>query len=235
LARHHAWLAAASVLLVLVVRALFAGGPAEEVHRLSLATAYVGMVLLVVGLVIGPINVVRGRPSPLSDDLRRDVGIWAALLIAIHTFFGLQVHFGGTVLPYFLKVAGTYDPASFPRLAQPIAAALPFRIDPFGIGNETGLLGTLIALGLLVLSNDLSMRALGNRRWKRLQQLNYVLFALTVVHGLLYQDVIELGRPRTWIAIFWLLWGLALSLQLLGVWWRVVRLPRITAAEPRNG
>jgi hypothetical protein len=79
---------------------------------------------------------VRGRPSPLSDDLRRDVGIWAALLIAIHTFFGLQVHFGGTVLPYFLKVAGTYDPASFPRLAQPIAAALPFRIDPFGIGNE---------------------------------------------------------------------------------------------------
>src|SRR5690606_27502731 len=47
---------------------------------LSMATAYASLLLLGATLVIGPWNVIRGRPNPVSTYLRRDLGIWAGLL-----------------------------------------------------------------------------------------------------------------------------------------------------------
>ena len=44
-------------------------------ERISTATAYASIVLLAVALSIGPLNVLRGKPNPLSSYLRRDVGI----------------------------------------------------------------------------------------------------------------------------------------------------------------
>jgi methionine sulfoxide reductase heme-binding subunit len=134
LLRHHSWLASGTAALTGALYSLPSADSGFDVQRLSLATAYVGLVWLVSTLMIGPIKVLRARPRPVSDDLTRDIGIWAAITAVIHTALGLQVHFG-SMLPYFFKVPGTYDLSTAPSLVQAIASILPFRIDPFGIAN----------------------------------------------------------------------------------------------------
>ena len=49
-------------------------------ERFSTATAYVGIGLLAVTLSLGPLNVLRRRPNPVSFNLRRDFGIWSAIV-----------------------------------------------------------------------------------------------------------------------------------------------------------
>ncbi len=54
----------------------YAATPPPDIrHRLSMATAYAGLIFLAVSLWLGPWNVLRRRPTPTSFDLRRDVGI----------------------------------------------------------------------------------------------------------------------------------------------------------------
>jgi sulfoxide reductase heme-binding subunit YedZ len=170
-----------------------------------MASGYVGLAFLAATLVLGPLKVLRNRPRPLSDDLRRDLGIWTAIVSVVHVVVGLQMHMSGAAWLYFFYGAGDPRPRFWP---------LPLRIDVFGLANHTGLLATLLLVLLLLLSNDLSMRALGNRKWKRLQQLNYALLALVIVHGILYQrnETQELG----WMLLFWSLWLAAAVLQLVG-------------------
>lgn len=73
----------------------------SQLATLSTASAYAGLALLIVSLSLGPLNILRNRPNPVSTDLRRDVGIWAGLLGLIHTVVGLQVHMGGNFWLYF--------------------------------------------------------------------------------------------------------------------------------------
>jgi len=145
----------------------------RAVHGWSLATAYVALGLAALTLAIGPIRALRGLRVPLSIDLRRDIGIWAALVGLAHVVLGLQVHLGGDLVRYFAETSG--------------GAAV--RFDAFGLGNYTGLAATLLLALLLALSSNRALRALGGRRWKRLHRLNYALFALVAAHGLLYQVV----------------------------------------------
>lgn len=177
--------------LALPVLALAVGSAAallldsdRTVFLLSMGSAYASLALLAGTLLLGPWNVVRGRPNPVSTHLRRDVGIWAALLATVHVVMGLQVHMQGHVEQYFL----------FP----PGRGAVPLRYDAFGLVNWMGVAATVIALVLLAISNDLSLRRLGTGRWKRVQRWNYALFALVVVHGLGYQ--LTEGRPAPWVA-----------------------------------
>jgi sulfoxide reductase heme-binding subunit YedZ len=139
-----------------------------------MATGYVGLALLVLALAIGPWNVLRGRPNPVSTDLRRDVGIWGGILSLTHVVIGLQVHMAGKLWLYFV-----YPPD------QP--HVLPVRYDLFGFANYTGLGTTIILLLLLTLSNDISLRWLGAGRWKALQRWNYTGFVLLIFHGFAYQ------------------------------------------------
>ena len=157
------------------------------VFRASMGTAYVSLLLLSVSLLIGPLNVLWGRPNPVSADLRRDVGIWAALWGLAHVVFGLQVHLPGRPWEYFLW------PAHLGRL-------VPFRYDAAGASNHTGLAATLILLALLAVSNDAALRRLGTGRWKSVQRWNYVCFALVTIHGVIYQ-VLE-QRAWTWVGVF---------------------------------
>jgi hypothetical protein len=69
--------------------------------RLSMATAYAGLLYLAAALIIGPINVLRGAPNPLSINLRRDIGIVAGILALVHTIVGLFVHLRGDPIQYF--------------------------------------------------------------------------------------------------------------------------------------
>jgi sulfoxide reductase heme-binding subunit YedZ len=122
---------------------------------------------------IGPLNVLRGAPNPLSTYLRRDFGIIAGVLSLVHTFVGLQVHMRGDFIQYF-----------FYRTPVRIET---MRFDVFGIANYLGLIAALIFLVLLCSSNNISIRRLGPTGWKKIQKWNYIGAVLLVLHGLLYQ------------------------------------------------
>ena len=85
----------------------------------------------------------------------------------------------------------------------------------FGFANDMGLLAAILFAGLLLISNDLSIRSLGIARWKMLQRLTYAAFALTVVHGWAFQSVEK--RKIPWIAVFWSMAAVGVIVQLAGV------------------
>jgi sulfoxide reductase heme-binding subunit YedZ len=167
---------------VVVAGAVYYLAPSNDMRtRLSLSSAYVAIAFLTITLAIGPFNALRGARRPVSIDSRRDVGIWAAIWSLIHTAIGLQVHLRGRMSEYF------FQPGDKPLLSR-------MRHDMFGLANDTGLLAALLVIILAAISNDWSLRHLGAGRWKRIQQLNYVLFAITIAHAILYQ-IIEKRSP----------------------------------------
>ena len=151
--------------------------------RASMATGYASVALLAWALAIGPWRVLRGRAIPTSVDLRRDVGIWSAILAVAHIVTGLQVHMGGYWLNYFL-----YRPAEGHH-------TLPLRTDPFGIANWTGLAAGLVFVFLIAISNDRSLRALGPKRWKSWQRWTYLAASLTALHGIAFQLMDKRSAP----------------------------------------
>lgn len=166
-----------------------------------MATAYVSIALMAAVLALGPLNLLRRRPNPVSTDLRRDVAIWAGLTAVAHFVVGLQVHMKHRWLYFVREVPGS--------------GALVPRADLFGFANDTGLVATLIVALLLVLSNDLSLRQLGTRRWKSLQRWNYAAAILVLAHGIAYQ-VIE-KRHAPFVLVFAVVVAAALAAQGLGI------------------
>ncbi|WP_218081771.1 ferric reductase-like transmembrane domain-containing protein [Anthocerotibacter panamensis] len=196
---HHGILALGSAGLVGGMFALVSSP--DIVFRLSMATAYTGLALLGGTLLLGPLNLWRKRTNPVSTDLRRDLGIWAGIVGLLHVLIGLQVHFRGRMWLYFLPEAG-FGP----------------RHDPFGLANYAGLGAALILAVLLALSNDLSLRRLGAKRWKALQRWNYGLLLLVVFHGVVYQ-ILE-NREPPYVLLGALMVAGVVVLQGCGVWWK---------------
>jgi methionine sulfoxide reductase heme-binding subunit len=172
--RRHFLLGSLSVVLSVGIYSLLTSS--DALFKMSMASAYAGLAFLSACLVVGPRNVLRDRPNPVSTDLRRDIGIWAGLLGLFHTIVGLQVHMGGKFWLYFV----------FPSQENRL---FPLRYDPFGFANYTGLGATLVLAMLMALSNDLSLRRLGTKRWKSLQRWNYPCAILVVLHGIAYQFI----------------------------------------------
>jgi sulfoxide reductase heme-binding subunit YedZ len=178
--RNHAALGAASLA---GVWAVFTGIDSKDtVYRVSMSTAYVGLVLFVITLAFGPYAALRGRRYPVSADIRRDFGIWSALVAVAHVVAGLQVHLRGKMWEYFVR---------------PVKGVLLPRIDPFGAANYTGLAATLILVALLVTSNDASLRRLGTGRWRSLHALVTWALILTLLHAATYQFI----EKRRWEAV----------------------------------
>ena len=196
--RRHCVLAA--VAMALTVAVFFATAPPDFRHRLSMGTAYAAMAFLAYSLWLGPRNVLRARPNPVSFDLRRDVGIWAGMLALAHTGVGLTVHLRGRMWMYFFK-----------RLHP-----LTLQRSQFGFANYVGLGAAILFVILLAISNDFSLRRLGTRRWKSIQRWSYAAFALTVAHGIAFQMVEK--RHRSWVVFFALIVLAAVVAQVLG--WR---------------
>ena len=95
----HVSLAGISILITFLAYA--ATPPPDVRHRVSMATAYAGLIFLAVSLWLGPWNVLRGQANPISSDFRRDVGIWTGILGILHTAVGLTVHLRGRMWMYF--------------------------------------------------------------------------------------------------------------------------------------
>ena len=200
----NAMLLAAAAVVCVVVLALTADST-QAVYRISMATGYASVLLIAWAMLIGPWRVLRGRSAPVSTDLRRDAGIWGALLGVAHVITGLQVHMGGDMLKYFFF--------------RDTGRRVPVRTDLFGFANWTGLVATLLLLMLLAISNDLSLRAMGSKRWKSWQRWTYGAAALIVAHTFGYQ-VSEKGHEWYMLA-FAVVAGVVVVLQLDG--WRRVR------------
>jgi methionine sulfoxide reductase heme-binding subunit len=170
-------------------------------RRFTVATGYLATGLLALTLLIGPANLLLGRRNPVSSYLRRDAGTWTAIVSVVHVLYGLQVH--GRLrdaLDYF------------------VADGSPLT-NSFGLGNWTGLAATVIVVGLLALSNDLALRNLKARAWKRLQRLNYALFALVIAHAFFYGAIVRTNSPYTLLLLLSVL--AVLVGQTVGVWsWR---------------
>jgi len=171
----------------------------QVMFRLSMATGYTSVALIGWALLIGPWRVWRGRSAPVSTDLRRDVGIWGGLFGLAHVATGLFVHLGDP-LKYFVY--------------RDTGRALPVRHDLFGFANWSGLAAALLLLLLLLISNDVSLRKLGSRRWKAWQRWTYWAGALVVVHGLAYQWI-EKGNDG-WVYVFVPIVVAVAALQLRG-------------------
>jgi sulfoxide reductase heme-binding subunit YedZ len=182
-------------------------------RQLTTGTGYIALVLLALTLLIGPANLLlRGR-NPVSSYLRRDVGAWTALFSGVHVVVSLTVHGSGRI-SHFLDFF--------------VADGSPLT-NSFGLGNWTGLAGLVIVAGLLALSSDAALRKLKAKNWKRLQRLNYVLFALVIAHAFFYGALLRETSPYT------LLLGLSVIAvvagQAVGVWLFRRRYSRRTAAS----
>src|ERR1700748_3663479 len=90
-------LSAAGILLLYVTRPY-----PDVITRLSFASAWPALVLLAVTLVIGPWRRLSGRDTPVSQDLRRDTGIWAGTTGLLHTGIGQCVHMRGRPWLYYI-------------------------------------------------------------------------------------------------------------------------------------
>lgn len=211
--RRHIVLALASAAVTFGVFELIRSDP--TLVRLSMATAYAGLALLCITLATGPWNVLRKRPNPVSTDLRRDIGIWAAILGLAHVVIGLQVHMRGDMWQYFF-----YPPA--PQRLLP-------RFDSFGLANYTGLGLSLILAVLLALSNDASLRWLGRKRWKLAHRSVYIGFLLVVGHGALYQLMEKRRLP--FVGLFVVLAVSVMIFQIAGFRRVRRRAPRETAVS----
>ncbi len=171
--------------------------------RFTTATGYIALGLLGLTLLIGPANLLLRRRTPISSYLARDVGMWAAIVSVIHVIAGFFVH--GPPAPLVERILFYF----FAPNGTPLT-------NNFGWGNWTGLAATVIVVGLLAISNDLALRKLKAKRWKNLQRLNYVLFALVIVHAIFYGALLRITSIST------VLLGLIISAvfigQLVGVW-----------------
>ena len=171
-------------------------------ERISTATAYVALVLLATTLSLGPLNLLRSQPNPVSFNRRRDCGIWSAIVGVSHAAIGLTVHLRGRMQLYF-----------FPEPGHPSIAGL--RADAFGAANDTGLVAALLLLVLALISNDIALRGLGTTRWRTVQRSAYVVLGLAVLHAGLYQ-LIE--KPEWWrVLLFVSATAAVLTLQTCGV------------------
>jgi len=169
--------------------------------KLSMSSAYLSLALFTGAMAIGPVNLLLGATNPGSSYLRRDLGIWSALLALFHTVSGLQVHFIGRIWLYF-----TY-PADQSHL-------IPLRHDFFGLTNYLGLLSTILMVILLLLSNNRSIKRLGLQRWKKWQRCSYLLILALPLHGFIYQILDK--RIGGYTLLLGAIATIAITLQLAG-------------------
>ena len=190
----HLLLGFGSVALTVIFMHLF---PKRDlISRLSIGTAYPALFLTAITLLLGPFNVLLRKLNPVSFDLRRDFGIWAGICALVHTAVGLNVHLRGKMWLYFVD------------------AQHHLRRDAFGFANYTGAIAAMVFALLLALSNDMSLRKLGGKRWKSLQRWAYAAAVLTAAHAIAFQHVEK--RILSFRLILYLGIGIVLAFQIVG-------------------
>lgn len=109
-------------------------------------------------------------------------GTWAAVFSVFHLIVTWMAHSnGGGLIAGFLHF-----------FVAPDGSLLT---NSFGLGNWTGLVALVIVVGLLAISNDAALQKLQAGPWKRLQRMNYALFALVIAHAFFYGALLRVKSP----------------------------------------
>ncbi len=159
-------------------------GQWSPMHRWNRAFADASLALLVVTMSIGPLS--RLWPALLRTvAYRRETGIYATLLAAVHTVIIL----GGWVEWDFARLFG-YE--IIPQTGEYVM----FQ-QGFGLANVIGIAALAYALMLMLTSNDRSIRMLGSSVWKFLQNGATVLWGLALLHTayFLFLHFLSFHRP----------------------------------------
>lgn len=141
----------------------------QPVRQWNRAFADAATIMLCLTLAIGP----AARFSRLFTallPLRRELGIWMAVAAILHVLVYASEVYHWNILLFWFIVRDN-------RIA--------ILRDGFGALNWVGLAALVYTLALAVTANDAAQRALG-QGWKLLQQQNYTLFILTILHGGLF-------------------------------------------------
>ena len=179
-----------------------AGVDGGALDRMSFVSAYQCLLLLGAALLIGPIKAWDSGFPVGNSHTRRDVGIWAGITGMLHFFLANVLSMNYSYLEFFV------DNATRPPSAE-------VRSQLYTTGTITGYVVALLFLILMALSNDIWVRKIGMRWWKRLQRMSYLVFGLTVAHAFLFQ-ILE-SRSRRWIlgvglvtigVVFAQIWGM---------------------------
>jgi DMSO/TMAO reductase YedYZ heme-binding membrane subunit len=78
----HLFLGGIPIMLSVLLVLYFPRG--KPIEFLIIAWGYLSLLLICIALLIGPLNLLRMRRNPVNLDLRRDVGIWAAITGCVH-------------------------------------------------------------------------------------------------------------------------------------------------------
>jgi sulfoxide reductase heme-binding subunit YedZ len=159
------------------------GMGASPLIALGLGTAYASLVFLSLALLIGPWRMLKSKKPMISSYLRRDLGIWAALLAIVHSILSLVVKIGPFSALDFFFFRGKTE------------SLIALRFDFFGLANYSGLIAGLVLLVPLAISSDAALRKLKPALWKSLQRWTYWGALITVVHGLMYQMMAVRSLP----------------------------------------
>ena len=137
--------------------------------RLWKAVGDAALVLLLVTMAVGPVARLW-RPARRALPWRREIGIWFALLAAVHVVLILDGWARWSVLAFF----GFEFVPQLGRLA---------RMEPgFGLSNLVGAVALVWALALAATSSEWALRRLGPSAWKWLHNGAYVVFWTVVLH-----------------------------------------------------
>ncbi len=167
---------------------------------ITYSSGYIGIFLLAFSLLLGPINLMLNRKNPISTYLRRDMGIFGGILSLVHSVIGLFMHFTGKPWLYFV---------------EEVVQGYAIRFGVFGMANHTGLLGALIIILLLAISNDYSLRKLKAVKWKNLQRFTYLMFVLVILHSIFYR--INAGKEDLIMYLYLPLFMVVLIFQIIGM------------------
>lgn len=162
---------AVAVLAAALVGLFWSTRPAwDSEMRLWKAVGDAAFVLLLVTLALGPAARLA-RPATRMLPWRRQLGIWFALVAALHG--ALVVH--GWARWSLRRFLG-YEVV--PQLGREA------RLEPgFGLANLVGLTALAFALVLAATSSDRAMRSLGGPAWKWLHHSALFVFYLSLLHA----------------------------------------------------
>jgi sulfoxide reductase heme-binding subunit YedZ len=141
----------------------------SEMHRWNRAIGEMSLVMVAFSMAIGPLARLWAvfRPAIVW---RRELGIYAVLLAAIHTVIILV----GWVEWDLIRLFG--------YALNPVTSSYVMLQHGFGLANVIGIVALVCGFVLALASNNLSQRVLGGSAWKFLQQGAYVLWMLILIH-----------------------------------------------------
>jgi len=192
--------------LAALVMAAVSGEPAATLDRVSLMSAYLFVLMIGFVLLVGPVRAVRTGRATVNHTLRRDVAIWCGIIGLVHLVAGTAESMTPGYMDVFVSHAAS-------------APSATVRETFFLWSTIAGFIVGILVVILLALSNNRSLAWLGQIRWKRLHRLSYLVFGLTMAHGVGFQ-VLESRRWAGYAALVAMA-GIVCVAQILGI--RAVR------------